>query len=172
MTYPSEMSKYRGELEPFCDGIGVDIGFGGDPIKPSAITIDLGGEGQAKCGDAPLHIAGDCRDLRWFRDGALDYVFSSHCLEDLDNTVAALREWVRVLRPGGRLVLLLPDQHRYIEHCRQVSAEPNPSHKNADFSLVYVANVLCTVGGCRLIHARECQDYNFILVAEKIHDAS
>ena len=38
------------------------------------------------------------KDLYWFRDGVLDYVYSSHLLEDYVDTEAVLREWLRVLR--------------------------------------------------------------------------
>jgi len=37
----SETSKCRDSLAPFCNGDGVDIGYGGDPIVPNAICMDL-----------------------------------------------------------------------------------------------------------------------------------
>ena len=44
-------------------------------------------------------------------DAAIDAVFSSHCIEHLylDEAVPALREWKRVLRPDGFLLLVCPD---------------------------------------------------------------
>jgi len=52
-----------------------------------------------------VQLAGYTEQLHWFRDGVLDFVYSSHLLEDLVDTEAVLREWIRILRPGGRLIL-------------------------------------------------------------------
>lgn len=54
---------------------------------------------------APAH------DLSALPDGCMDAVFSSHCIEHLylDQAVPALREWKRVLRPDGFLLLVCPD---------------------------------------------------------------
>ena len=43
-----------------------------------------------------------------FDDGAFDAVVSSHALLFADDRVAALREWRRICRPGGRLSLSVP----------------------------------------------------------------
>jgi len=78
-----------------CRGQGVDIGAGLWPL-PGATPVDSGrGPGVAK------HIA-------HFEDGSLDFVFSSHCLEHIENWRGALREWVDKLKPGGTLFLYLP----------------------------------------------------------------
>lgn len=54
---------------------------------------------------APAH------DLSLIADAEMDAVFSSHCIEHLylDQAVPALREWRRVLRPDGFLLLVCPD---------------------------------------------------------------
>jgi SAM-dependent methyltransferase len=43
-----------------------------------------------------------------FEDGSWDVVISSHALLFADDPVAALREWRRVVSPGGRLSLSVP----------------------------------------------------------------
>jgi len=38
----------------------------------------------------------------------LDYVFSSHCLEHLEDPIKALENWKKALKPKGVLFLYLP----------------------------------------------------------------
>jgi SAM-dependent methyltransferase len=54
---------------------------------------------------------GDSSDLRRFETGSFDVVFASNLLEHLDRSTATalLQEARRVLRPGGRLILLQPN---------------------------------------------------------------
>lgn len=54
-------------------------------------------------------------------DAAYDFVVSSHCLEHLANPLAALAEWWRVTRPGGHLLLIVPDPTRSFDHRRPVT---------------------------------------------------
>lgn len=45
-----------------------------------------------------------------FAGGSFDSVISQHLIEHLPSCGAALREWMRVLRPGGALVVLTPNR--------------------------------------------------------------
>lgn len=69
--------------------------------------------------------------LQGIADGAYDMLLSSHCLEHTANPLAALREWCRVVRPGGHLVLLLPDPSRTFDHRRPLTTL---AHLREDFS--------------------------------------
>jgi SAM-dependent methyltransferase len=87
----------------FCQGEGIDIGAGLWPL-PGAIPVDIQrGPGLAK-------------KLPDFSDGSLDYVFSSHCLEHIENWRGALREWLKKLKPGGKIFLYLPHPYCAIWH--------------------------------------------------------
>lgn len=46
-----------------------------------------------------------------YADGAFDRVFANMCLHHVERPAAALAEWVRVLRPGGRLAVTDLDAH-------------------------------------------------------------
>ena len=167
---PSETSKYRNELAPFCEGYGIDLGYGGDPITPSSITVDLPTP-YTQVGKQPLNLGGDARNLHWFNDNSLDYVYSSHLLEDFENTEEVLQEWARVIKQGGRLVLLLPDQQRYEAYCAEAGSEPNPAHKIKEFGLAYVKKCLATIPYLQIIYERDdLDDYCFLIVAEKTGD--
>jgi ubiquinone/menaquinone biosynthesis C-methylase UbiE len=52
--------------------------------------------------------------LRIFADGSFDLVYSSLVLQHMPHSVAAgyLREFVRVVRPGGAIVIVVPQAHR------------------------------------------------------------
>lgn len=52
-------------------------------------------------------VQADLTDLP-FRDGAFDAVISSHVLEHIRDDHAAMRELARVLRPGGRAIVMVP----------------------------------------------------------------
>ena len=54
-------------------------------------------------------VIDDAATLGTFADGTLDFVIANHVLEHLEDPIAALRNLVRVLRPGGVLLLTLPD---------------------------------------------------------------
>lgn len=49
-------------------------------------------------------------ELWGIADESYDFILSSHSLEHTANPLKALKEWLRVLKPGGYLVLVLPDK--------------------------------------------------------------
>lgn len=63
--------------------------------------------------DGPgVEHVGDARDLSRFENDTFSAIYASHILEHLgykDGIPAALREWHRVLRPGGTLYVSVPD---------------------------------------------------------------
>jgi SAM-dependent methyltransferase len=60
-----------------------------------------------------------------FGDSALGYVAASHVLEHIANPLAALLEWTRVTRNGGRLYLVIPDRNHTWEHRREPVSVPH-----------------------------------------------
>lgn len=166
--WPSETSKCRIRLAPYCTGFGVDVGFGGDPIIPAAIRIDRPVP-YTNVGGYPVQLGGDATRLHWFADRTLDYVYSSHVLEDFPDTESVLREWLRVLKPGGRLVLFCPDEQRFRTHCARTGQPYNPHHVHADFSLQFVKELLARLGDTRIVHENPDVDiYSWELVAERL----
>ena len=166
--WPSETSKCRGRLERFCVGDGADLGFGGDPITPTAIRMDMPNQ-YGTVGKYPVQLRGDAADLFWFRDNTLDYVFSSHLLEDFQDTESVLREWLRVIKPGGHLIIFCPDEQRFRAHCNRTGQPYNPHHVHAHFSLAHVRNLLERIGGTRLVLENpDVDSYSWDLVVEKL----
>ena len=59
----------------------------------------------------PLHAAvGDVRDIP-FADASFDAVYSMGTIEHFDETERAVAEIVRVLKPGGRAIIGVPNRH-------------------------------------------------------------
>lgn len=168
----SETSKCRERLKRYCAGSGLDIGYGGDPIVPSAIAVDLP-EPYVKVGNSPLNLGGDARDLYWFKDEVFDYVYSSHLLEDFEDTRIVLKEWLRVIKPGGYLILFCPDEQIYRAHCKKIGQSYNCSHKIDNFSLNYVKKILVdNFVNIEIVHENPLiDDYSFEIVVRKIKPA-
>ena len=168
LTKKSETSKVRNSLKIFCNGNGIDIGFGGDPIIQSAITVDLPSP-YAKYKNNPLHLRGSGDNLYWFKDNVLDYVYSSHLLEDFENTTQVINEWLRVIKPGGNLVLFLPDEQIYREYNRKLGKKPNHNHIHDNFSLEFIKNIINLRDDVKIIHEVAISNiYSFELVLKKI----
>ena len=167
--YQSETSKHRGRLAPYCTGYGIDIGFGGDPITPNAIRVDMEVP-YAYAGENGVQLGGDCRNLFWFADGVLDFVYSSHVLEDFDvnQTIPVMTEWTRILKEGGRLILLQPDQQRYAAYCQKTGHPQNPHHAIEHFSLAYLVAAARKMGNLEVLaSADEIDEYSFFVVFTK-----
>jgi len=56
---------------------------------------------------------GDAQFLANVKDGEFDFVHSSHCLEHLVDPREGLKNWLRAVRPGGYLVVTVPDEDLY-----------------------------------------------------------
>jgi autotransporter strand-loop-strand O-heptosyltransferase len=159
----SETSKARLLLSKFCLGYGIDIGMGGDKIVPHAIGIDLPSP-YTNVGMDAIQLGGDGRNLKWFADETLDFVYSSHLLEDFINTGEVLSEWARVLKKDGLLILLLPDEQVYRKYCRDRGQGTNEHHQIENFSAEYVKT--CMDLKC-IYESGIINDYSFALVFRK-----
>ena len=100
MDEASKTLETWGEWErSLLSGSGIDIGCGPDPITPDVRPFDLE-HGDANC--ITEHV-----------DDTFDFVFSSHCLEHMHDPFATLQEWWKLVKPGGHLIFLVPDEDLY-----------------------------------------------------------
>jgi SAM-dependent methyltransferase len=105
-------------LDPvsYCRGKGIEIGAHNLPIAALApIYVD-------RCREyahAPTlaDLVADAASLP-FGDATLDYVAASHVIEHMPRTLAALREWHRVIKDGGYLYLVVPDRRKTFDRDR------------------------------------------------------
>jgi len=84
----------------YLQGRVIDIGAGDDKVCNSAEGFDLG--------DGDANVIGRYRSA-----GAYDSVHSSHCLEHMKSPPLALLEWWALVKPGGFLVVVVPEESLY-----------------------------------------------------------
>jgi len=108
----NEAGKAVGRLRPLMKGRGIDIGCGEHPVD----------------GAEPWDLEqGDAQYMVGVEDCTYDWVFSAHCLEHMRDPHAAIQNWWRILKPGGYLIVLVPDEDLY-EQSRWPSVY-NSDHK-------------------------------------------
>jgi SAM-dependent methyltransferase len=74
-----------------------------DLVEPSVLLdLDLGG-------------------LEPFAAGSQDFAIANHVIEHVANPIRCMQELFRVLRPGGHLVLSVPDQRYTVDRARAVT---------------------------------------------------
>ncbi len=167
ISYPSETSKVRSLVINFCNGYGCDIGFGGDKIKHNAIGIDFATP-YASTGKDKVDIACDViNDAIPVEENTFDYVYSSHLIEDFEDTEAGLKKFIRVLKSNGNLVLVFPDQKVYEAICVRTGQPLNTYHKHAEMGLKFMKEKLNNLHDIsyQVLFESNCEiDYNVILV--------
>jgi SAM-dependent methyltransferase len=70
---------------------------------------------------------GDPQLLTDVPDNSFDFLNSSNCLEHLNNLSVTLKNWIRVVKPGGYLILTVPDEDLYEQGIWP--SRFNPDHK-------------------------------------------
>lgn len=128
----SETSKHRHLVLPYCTGNGVDLGSSGDPVVPHAIQVDLPPDQYKHYNttrpEASIQWRGSALSLP-FKDETLDFVHSSHLIEDFSDWTPALVEWDRVLKVGGYMLIAVPDHARFRAAVARGQGD-NLSHKH------------------------------------------
>jgi predicted SAM-dependent methyltransferase len=119
-----EVQGRRDELAiRFLHGDGIEIGALIHPLwvppgvrvryvdyMGGAELLDAAGEVYPNLdGAVDVDVVDDVNRLTKFDDGSVDFVIANHVLEHLEDPATPLHNWVRVLRPGGVLMVSLPD---------------------------------------------------------------
>jgi SAM-dependent methyltransferase len=77
----------------------LDVGCGLHKTVPYAVGIDI----------SPVTDIEASADNLPFADGSCNYIIARHILEHLVDPVKAIKEWIRVVHSGDRIVLILPN---------------------------------------------------------------
>ena len=142
---PDRLRCYARERDAFAGKTGIE--FGGPssiftargifPIYPLAARIDncnfdsqtlwedrIKPEGGFRFDprrEPGQQFVAEATDPHFLPDGGYDFVLSSHMLEHSANPLKALREWLRLIKPGGTLFLVLPHREGTFDHRRPVT---------------------------------------------------
>jgi SAM-dependent methyltransferase len=92
----------------------------GDKILEGFVNVDVV---ESRAGKAPDVIC-DLHKLTPFEDDSADEVMAIHVVEHFWRweVVDILKEWVRVLKPGGKMILECPN---LVSACQAVLADPD-----------------------------------------------
>jgi SAM-dependent methyltransferase len=89
-------------------GEGIDIGGMPDPLSLYSELFPL------------IHKVriwdlndGDALKMDSLGDSTFDFVHSSHCLEHLTDPFEGLKNWFRILKPGGHMIVTVPEEDLY-----------------------------------------------------------
>ena len=136
----NESGKIKWEIVKWTRGRGLDLGAGIQKTFPHFIGVDNGKDGTLFGHPINPDVrVTTAAELPMFASGSMDFVFSSHLLEHFPLThddprkwsnpmaralaekmliekhtaLEALKEWLRVIKTGGYLVLYVPDEDEY-----------------------------------------------------------
>lgn len=151
-----------GFFNKYMSGSGLDIGGTGyltnvHAILPTATIVDLNYPGY------------DGLKLP-FESNSQDYVYSSHCLEHIDDPVSTVIEWFRVIKPGGHMIITVPHQWLY-ERKRSLPSQWNADHKMfyTPAKLLQVIEHALPVNTYRIRHLQDNDEGHTYGVPVEIH---
>lgn len=129
-------------------GDGIDVGGKPDPLRLCAEFFPL--MRSVRTWDWE---DGDAQFMAGVPDSSVDFVHSSHCLEHLNDPAEGLSNWLRVLKPGGYIIVTIPDEDMYEQgvfpstynrdHKRTFTMHKEKSWSSCS---VNVLDLLCSLG--------------------------
>lgn len=85
----------------YCRGVGADVGCGRRSLGPHCLTVDW---------QNPAAQYRARADALPFETDQLDFVYGGHVLEHCENPLGTVKEWLRVVKPLGYVVIVHPDR--------------------------------------------------------------
>jgi GT2 family glycosyltransferase len=167
-TYDFEKT-YVQKLVPDNGAKVIDMGCGNSKVHDSAIGVDIIPNGEYGIGGgmrfAPNRhtdvIADISKPMPMFEDDEADYIVGKHVLEHIIDYMSTLKEWHRILKRGGRLVIVLPD------YTRGEAITCDPTHVHV-FDKDSLSTALDATGYKILSHEGMDGIWSTVTVAEKI----
>lgn len=144
----------------------LELGCGARKTVPQAIGIDHAGNGESP---SNLHdgqksvadIQGDVSRPLPIQDLSVDTVIARHILEHMVDSVDVLKNWSKVLKIGGRMIIAVPDQSI------RNTIPLNPEHVHG-FTPQSLKNIMDLCGFKQLHTADPENGISFVGVFEKV----
>lgn len=116
----------------------IDIGCSTDPLYPE--TNSFWRQYDLIHGDGDATYMADCEDDSYYT------VYASHILEHLAKPDVAVKNWWRILRPGGHLIICVPHRDLYEKKLDL------PSRYNGDHKFYYLPDSFESPSTLSLLH--------------------
>lgn len=125
-----EERDWRGYFAGQLSGRGIEIGplhrpmvrHGGMNVEYiDRCTVAELREHYPELNDLPLvepHIIGNAETMDVVPDAEYDFLIAAHVIEHMKNPLESLKQWCRVLKPGGLLYMIVPDKRMIFDRKR------------------------------------------------------
>jgi SAM-dependent methyltransferase len=112
----------EGFYDLYIKGQGIDIGCGRIDTQDGVDTISVD--------NCIHHDKDDCdaTTMEIYEDNSFDYVYASHVLEHLDDPITAIKNWYRICKPGGHIIMSIPHRDLY-ERKKTLPSNWNLDHR-------------------------------------------
>lgn len=143
-------------IEIFVEGIGIEIG--GGPYKfGNILCLNI---------KSPCDIIGRGEMLP-IKNESINYILSSHTLEHVPNTEETLKEWLRIIKPGGYIGTIIPDK-KFFLHDKSVTKDGEVArHEVSPEDMILILNRLPNIK-ILLFNTRQNNfDFEFLIKKEK-----
>lgn len=126
----SEITDQEGDaIQKLVSGKTVELGCGAVKTVPEAIGVDRVPKGEVipwmQEAKSVADVVADVSEPLPFKNGEFDTLIARHVLEHCLDIVTILKEWKRIVKTGGRLLIAVPNQKL------QDSITLNPEHLHA-----------------------------------------
>jgi predicted SAM-dependent methyltransferase len=141
----------------------VDLGCGHKKTIPEAIGVDLIPKGEEIPNiyqNSVADVVADVQNKLPFEDNSVDTIIARHILEHCIDSINTLKKWIRILKPGGRLIIAVPDESA------EVTINLNPEHVHV-FTPKSLQTILDSLGLKKIKVLSGYNSSSFLTVYEK-----
>jgi SAM-dependent methyltransferase len=118
---PLRRSFSRGLIQKYAPkGIGLEIGVGARTIAPVCRTVLSDAYSDHGVHDSIAKVFFKGAEIP-YADESFSFILSEHVLEHISNPIKTIKEWLRVLKSGGKIFLFLPHRDRTNDKFRQLT---------------------------------------------------